>query len=190
MTRSPGALVLTLLLALPAAAQDKQDSPDSLKARVEKLEAENAAMKKELAALKQQLEALAKGPGAKEAKPAPEEEKVKQAGKGFVEDLEKDRLASAYRATTAAYQKRTERKAFDELVEKSPEVRSLSTFEQSRQEKVRRVAADKDYEYYFTGLHLGTGPHLGNNRLVNIALKLVEEGGEWKVDDVEIRVGK
>jgi hypothetical protein len=184
MSRFPGALVLTLLIALPSLAQQKPDSADNLKARIEKLEADNAALRKELAALKDQLDALVKGAGTKEIKPTPEEEKIKQLGKEFVEDLEKDRVASAYRSTSAAFQKRTERKAFDEMVEKNPQLKGLIQLDVWRQQKVKKLSGDKGYEYYFTGTVLGT------NMLVNISLVLIAEGSEWKVDDVEIRGAK
>jgi cell division protein FtsB len=183
MFKFPCALVCTLLIALPAVAQQKPDSADNLKARIEKLEADNAALKKEVAALKEQLDALVKGP-AKEIKPTPEEEKVKQLGKEFVEDLEKDRVASAFRSTSAAFQKRTERKAFDEMVEKSAELKGLIQVEQFRQQKVKKLSGDKGYEYYFTGQTFQT------SKLVNISLVLINDSGEWKVDDVEIRVAK
>ena len=183
MTRFPCALVLPFLFALPAVAQDKQDTLETLKARVEKLEAENAALKKDLAALKQQVETLAKGP-AKETKPTPEEEKVKQVGKSFVDDLAHDSLASAYRSTTAAFQKRTERKAFDEMIEKTPQVKSMYTTGVTQPERVKKSSGDKGYEYYYTAYETGSF------KLVNISLILVKDGDEWKVDDVEIRVGK
>jgi hypothetical protein len=177
MSRFPCALVVILAFALPGLTQEKQDSPEALKARVEKLE-------KELAALKQQVDALTKGP-AKDVKPTPEEEKVKQVGKEFVEDLEKDRVASAYRSTSTPFQKRTERKAFDELVEKYPQVRELAQVEGWRQEKTKKLPNKKGYEYYFT-TYMVSAP----TKTFNVTLTIVDEGGEWKVDDLEIRVAK
>jgi hypothetical protein len=177
MSRFPCALVGILAFALPGLAQEKQDSPEALKARVEKLE-------KELAALKQQMDALTKGP-AKDLKPTPEEEKVKQVGKEFVVDLEKDRVASAYRSTSTSFQKRTERKAFDELVEKYPQVRDLAQADSWRQEKIKKLSNKKGYEYYFT-TYISTSA----TKTFNLTLTMVDEGGEWKVDDLEIRVAK
>jgi hypothetical protein len=183
MTRFLCALVVALLFALPAVAQEKQDTLEALKARVEKLEAENAALKKDLAALKQQVETLTKGP-AKETKPAPDEEKVKQAGTSFVNDLAQDSLASAYRSTTAAFQKRTERKSFDEMIEKTPQVKFMSTNGIAQPVRVKKITGDKGYEYYYTAYETGAF------KPVNISLILVKDGDEWKVDDVEIRLGK
>jgi hypothetical protein len=186
MNRFPYTLAVLLLFTLPSSGQEKQDSPEGLKARIEKLEAENAALKKDLAALKQQVDALVKGAGAerKENKPTEEAQAVKQVGKDFVVDLERDRLASAFGSTSAAFQKRTERKAFDDLVAQHAEVRTLIQVPEFREEKVKKLTADKGYDYYFTA------PMFGSNKLVNVALRIVKEDNEWKVDDVEIRSDK
>jgi hypothetical protein len=169
-------LVVLLLAALPAAGQDKQDV-EALRTRVEKLE-------KEVATLRQQLDALTKGPAAKEVKPAPDEETVKKVGKDFVDDLARDSLASAYRSTSAAFQKRTERKAFEEMIEKTPQVKTMSTAGLNQPERVKKSAGDKGYEYYYTAFDLGMGKY------INISLILLKEGDDWKVDDMEVRVGK
>jgi hypothetical protein len=176
MRRAFSVAVLMLLPALLACAQEKEDV-QALRASVEKLE-------KQLAALQQQVDALAKGPAASESKPTPDEERVKKVGGEFVGDLSRDSLASAYRSTTAAFQKRTERKAFDEMIEKTPQVKTMGTGGIKEPQRVKKSAGDKGYEYYYTAIDCGT------SKYVNISLTLLKEGDDWKVDDVEIRVGK
>jgi len=67
MNRSASACTVVLLLAIscPAFAEDGPDTLATLKARIERLEADNAAIKQELSELKQQFAALGKGEGAK-----------------------------------------------------------------------------------------------------------------------------
>jgi cell division protein FtsB len=163
----------------------------ALKARIDKLEAENTAIKKEIAELKKQLTALGGSPatGPRKPKLTDEEEKVTLTANEFVADLEKGRLASAYLLTSGAYQKRTARKAFDELIEAQPILKKLAKTEHLREHKIKKLPKGKGYEYYLTSAELGNGSPLGPN-VLNLTLRLIDEEGEWKVDEIEIRVTK
>jgi hypothetical protein len=115
---------------------------------------------------------------------APDEEaKILDLGKGFVADLENNRLASAYRTTSAAYQQKVERKMFDEEVNKFRELRNLVSISTYREQKARRSADAKFWEYYFTGQISGA---VAGKNVVNIALTFAKDGAEWRVQDVEI----
>ncbi len=116
-----------------------------------------------------------------------EEAKIEELGKDFVADLERNRLASAYRVTSAAFQKRTERKMFDELVGKHPELTDLTSDESDGEHKVRKLADGKGYDYFFTGKQAGA---FSGGKLVNVALTFVREGSEWRVEQIEITVMK
>jgi lysophospholipase L1-like esterase len=71
MNRFRAALVLLLFgISGPSSAQDDQDGVTALKARIEKLEAENAAIRGELADLKRGLSALGKGAARRPAEKA------------------------------------------------------------------------------------------------------------------------
>jgi cell division protein FtsB len=193
MSKFAGVVAVGLLfvLAVPSSAQERQDDVAALKARVDKLEAENTAIKKEIAEVKKQLTALGGSPatGPRKPKLTDEEEKVTLTANEFVADLEKGRLASAYLSTSDTYQKRTARKAFDELVEAQPILKKLAKTEHLREHKIKKLPKGKAYEYYLTSAELGNGDALGPN-LLNMTLRLIDEEGEWKVDEIEIKVTK
>jgi hypothetical protein len=111
---------------------------------------------------------------------SPEEKKVLEIGKELVRDLEKERLASVYRATTTAYRQRTDRKAFEEGIKKVPSLKRLIQMEDKREYKVKKLQGDKGYEFYFTVEEMDT------TKLVNILLVLVPENGEWRISELEI----
>jgi hypothetical protein len=112
-----------------------------------------------------------------------EEEAVKEIGKGFVADLEKNRLASAYRTTTGKYQGKIPRKEFDALVAKYPALRNLDSSTFSREYKASKMAGGTQYGFYFTGR-----VNSARNELLNVALILVQVDGDWRVDDVEVAI--
>jgi hypothetical protein len=188
MSKFAGVVAVGLLfvLAVPSSAQERQDDVAALKARIDKLEAENTAIKKEIAELKKQLAALGGSPTTGPGKPklTDEEAKVTLAANEFVADLEKGRLASAYLSTSGAYQKRTARKAFDELMEAQPILKKLVEIEPWREHKIKKLPKGKAYEYYLTCAELG-----GSN-VLNMTLRLIDEEGEWKVDEIGIKVTK
>lgn len=113
-----------------------------------------------------------------------EEVKVNEIGKGFVADLENNRVAAAYRSMSDGFQKKTERKDFDALVAKFPGLRRLSAF--SREQKTRKNN-DKSWEFYFTSQD--TQGFVGKN-LVNLALTIAKDGDEWRIDELEITAEK
>jgi hypothetical protein len=193
MSKFAGVVAVGLLfvLAVPSSAKERQDDLAALKARIDKLEAENIAIKKEIAELKKQLTALGGSPATGPRKPkfTDEEEKVTLTANQFVADLEKGRLASAYLSTSGAYQKRTARKAFDELMEAQPILKKLVTTEPWSEHKIKKLPKGKAYNYYLTSPELGSGGPLGPN-VLNMTLRLIDEEGEWKVDEIEIRVTK
>lgn len=117
--------------------------------------------------------------GGKPAAPS-EEAQAKKFGEGFVADLEANRLASAYRSMTSEYQKKTDRKTFDALIDGYPQVQKLWS---SRTEQVRKAAEGGGWEYYATCQEHGRAePH----NKVNFALILVKERDAWRVAELEI----
>lgn len=168
---------LALLLAvsaLRASAQEPQDEVAKLKTRIDKLEAENAAIKKEFAELKAQLTALRKDSSQKPPAPNTEDDKVKKVVENFLEDLQKGRLTSAYRDTSAAFQKQTDRKAFDELIQKQHGITNPPQSEY----KCRKLSKDGGFEVYVTSLVPFVVPY-------NLTVRLIEEEGVWKVNEWE-----
>jgi len=104
------------------------------------------------------------------------QQSVLDAGKAFVDDLEKHRLLKVYRSTTEEFQKKTPQDMFTAYVEKYPTLRQMQSF--SREQKIRTLPKNKGHEYYFTGLEAGGG-------FFNIALTLTEGDGEWLIDDLQ-----
>jgi hypothetical protein len=122
-----------------------------------------------------------------------EEAKALEFGKAFVADLENNRLASAYRSTSASFQKQTERKAFDEMIAKNPGIRNLASDPTTREHKVRKSSDGEGYEFYCTARDLGghsgqprVAIGFGVGKLLNIALMLTQENGALKVAELEI----
>jgi hypothetical protein len=112
---------------------------------------------------------------------------IENLGKAFVYDLEKNRLAAAYRSTSASYQKKTERKKFDEIIEAVPSIKGLSPIPSSRESKVRKMPGGKQYGYYFTGQFAMNLPF----HLVNVALIYAKsEDNEWQIEELEISKDK
>lgn len=111
------------------------------------------------------------------------ESKVMEVGKEFVKDIENNRLASAFRTLSSAYQAKLDRQKFDEMIAKVPQVRRLSSSIPSRDCKVRKLGEGKAYDFFFTGRdnYAESGKDL-----VNFALTFTQENGEWRVEEMEI----
>lgn len=145
-----------------------------------------AAVESELSKIRAGIEP---SPAPAVPQPASEEAEVLAFGKNFVEDLEQNRLTSAYRLTSPEFQKETERKAFNELVEKYPKLNQLENVSH-RQEKVRKSADGKEWEYYCTAREFhesqigGAAPGLGPR--VNFSLTIAKDGTTWRVTSLEI----
>jgi hypothetical protein len=188
-------LVACGILALCSCSHRDGDDVAKLKTELDAAKAEAAALRAELA----QVKALLNAPHSKDdAKPDSEEAKVLAFGKAFVADIEENRLASAYRSTSAAYQKQVERKAFDEMIEKHA-VRKLEQ-PTHHQTKVRKSPDGKEYEFYCTAHELNSRDPLGPVAFgpgsagvgprVNFALTVSSENGAWKANSVEIKLEK
>ncbi len=109
-----------------------------------------------------------------------EEVKVHDLCMGFIEDAEAKRLLAAYRVTSKAYQTKTPRMMFDEMINK---VRLLRAFQQitvARSFRIRPSPEGKGYDFGYTI----DGGNLGAVSFVLLVSK--GEGGEWRIDDVEI----
>jgi len=129
-----------------------------------------------------------KAPQTAAATPADAEAaKVLAFGKAFVADLENDRLASAYRTTTATYQAKQQRKEFDEMVHKIVGVRRLIQQESDRESKVRKQADGTGHEFYFTGHDYQAS---GQNNRINLALVIVPEKDGFRVSELELTAEK
>ena len=188
-------LVGSGLMGIVACSRTDSEELAKLRADLDAAKAEAAAIKTELA----QLRVFLGGPTPKvDAKLEGEEAQVLAFGKAFVSDIEENRLASAYRATSAAYQKQVERKAFDEMIEKQP-IRKLE-LPNHHQTKVRKSADGKEYEFYCTARELNSRDPIGPRSFgtdsagvglrVNFALTIGMENGAWKVNSVEIKLEK
>jgi hypothetical protein len=112
-----------------------------------------------------------------------DESKILEIGKAFVADLEYHRFVSAYRSTTAAYQMQTPRKMFDEMIEKFPGIRRMNEAV-VRDCKVRKGSDGKGYEFYCTA------KDNQDLSLINFSLVLLQENGDWKVNELEITAEK
>jgi hypothetical protein len=179
---TPVVALLVLLLGVPQVRAQDSDEVAKLKARIDKLEAENAAIKKELAELKKTLASLQ---GSPDKLPQAAEAKLKKALDDFFEDFRKGRLRSAYGSMSQAYQKRTERGAFDAFLEmhKSLMQKAGRPGSDAPSYKFRKLAKDNAYECDIVMPDVG-GPS-------NMTARLIEEDGAWKIDDfVELKERK
>jgi hypothetical protein len=164
-------LIVFLLGVSPAWAEDSGEVA-KLKARLDKLEAENAAIKRELAELKKNLAALQGKPN---TLPQAAEAKLKKALDDFFEDFNKGRLRSAYHSMSQPYQKRKERGAFDAFMATHKSLMLKACNEFTRTYKFRKLAKDNAYECDIVIADVG-GPS-------NMTVRLIEEEGAWKIDD-------
>jgi hypothetical protein len=181
MTRiTLSSIILVLVSSGQLLAQGSAEDLAKLKARIEKLEADNAALKKELAQLRAKLESLGKKLDPSVATPSAPEAALKE----FFSDLHRGRNASAYATMSVAYRKQTDRAAFDTFIEKNPVLRNnLNAFFHQGACKFRKLANDKTFECDFIGQAI-----LDDRPFVNIVLRVVEDDGAWKIDDfVEIK---
>jgi hypothetical protein len=187
VTRSSGlALALAIFVPTVCLAEEKSDDLAVLKKRVEKLETENAALKKEIADLKDALAALgrlAKAPGAKPVG----EDKIKELGKELAEDLVKGRLAAVYQMTSPTFRKTTDRKAFEEQMTKNGGYKVLvaTADEKKPTEDFRVKAGQKPTKWYW--YYTRTANYGFNTYRVNVAVVFIEDDGEWKIDELDIR---
>jgi len=110
-----------------------------------------------------------------------DETRVKKFGTEFIEDLENNRLQSAYRSMTPDYQMKTKREMFDALIAEHPAIRRLNTYE--RVEKVRKGTESTSYDFYLTATERHA--EIGANK-VNFALTIAKINGEWRVASFEI----
>lgn len=115
-----------------------------------------------------------------------DEIKVDELGKGFIADLESNRVLSAYKTMSDDYQKKTERKDFDALIAKFPGLRRMNSSSYPREQKIRKHN-DKSWEFYFTGRDAQGA--FGKN-LVNLALTISKDGDEWRINELEITAEK
>jgi cell division protein FtsB len=184
MNRYFGALISLLFLSgFPAWAEPAQNEVAKLKARVEKLEAENAAIKKELADLKAQVTTLRKSPS--KSPNLTEAKQLEQAIEAFRGDLIKDRLTSAYNFLSARRQKRMDRKAFNAFIKKHPLLKARLFLTEYKFRKLPKEVAANGYECYVLCSGGTADP------VLNMTLRLVQEGGDWKLDEfVEIKEKK
>jgi hypothetical protein len=107
----------------------------------------------------------------------PEERQVTKFGTEFVEDLENNRLASAYRVMSTEYQKKTERAMFDEMVTSLPGLRTIGDYD--RKPKTRKLQ-DGKWDFYFTGTERNTF------KKVNVTLTVARMKEDWRVEELEI----
>jgi hypothetical protein len=110
-----------------------------------------------------------------------DESKVRKFGTDFVEDLENNRMQSAYRSMTPDFQMKNKREDFDAMIAENPSVRSLSGVDRS--EKVRKGADGQSYEYYLTAVERSDD---GRRSKVNFALTIVKVNDEWRIAEWEI----
>jgi hypothetical protein len=110
-----------------------------------------------------------------------DESKVQKSGTEFVEDLENNRLPSAYRSMTPAFQMKTDRQAFDTRIAEYPMVRNLLYGD--RTTKVKRGADGQSYEYYMTATERNAD---SSKNKVNFFLSIVRVNDEWRVAEFEI----
>lgn len=182
------AVALAALVPLAGSAQDKPDDLAALKARLDKLEAENAALRKEVAVLKDAVGPVIKLP--KDAAPkTTAADKVKALGKEAVEDLAKGRLIGFYDGTSAAFRKKTDLKKFDEQMKADNGFKLLTQMSsksgKTEDHAAKALQAPGKWRYYYTGI-INYGGSTRPDR-VNIALTFLEEDGEWRIDDIDIR---
>lgn len=178
------------VLVLCSCSRGDSEQVAKLKTELEAARAEAAAAQAELAKLKAAMNPPHKAQS--------EETEVLECGIGFVADVEQNRLASAYRSTSAAYQKQVERKVFDAMIEKHG-IKPLETITH-RQHKVTKLPGGKGYEFYCTARELNArefgGPRAlnlndpGVGPRVNFALTISSENGAWKISTLEITVEK
>jgi hypothetical protein len=107
--------------------------------------------------------------------------KVKKFGTEFIDDLESNRLQSAYRSMSPDFQMKNKREAFDKMIADNPAIRKLTYSD--RVEKVRKGTEAGSYEFYLTASERGAD---ANKDKVNFALRIVKINDEWRVADFEI----
>ena len=182
-------LVVCILIVSPGRAADKADDLAAVLKRLDKLEAENAALKKELAELKQSLTATPKEPPvplSKEDKAAVET-KIKALGKEVCEDMIAGRLAGMYQMTSAKYRKDKDRKAFDEAITKTGAYKVfVATADNKKPVETYTIkAGQKPTKWTF---YYGRTVDYGfNTYRTTVALFFIEEDGEWKIEDFDLR---
>jgi hypothetical protein len=111
----------------------------------------------------------------------PFEDRIKKIGDALVDDLRADRLLSVYRFTTVAYQKKTPREQFDELVHKVGKLRSMEIVPSQRDSKVRKTEGGRKFEYYCTS------KLTNQDGVVNVSFVFVESNDDWRIDEIELR---
>lgn len=111
-----------------------------------------------------------------------DDSKVKKAGTEFIEDLQNNRLQSAYRSMTPEFQKKNTREQFDAMIAEYPAVRNLASYLPTV--KVRRGDGES-FEFYVT--HTERGVDTGKDK-VNFALTLTKISDEWRIAQFEITV--
>jgi len=122
-----------------------------------------------------------------DSKYTPDEQKIVDLCQDLVRDFEKNRMSSVYRLTSATYQKQTDRKMFDAKFAKDQMfLQGLTQLEKDRDHKLTKLSGDKGYDFYFTARN----PSYVNQPLVNFTFTMIQENGEWRIDDVELSVNR
>jgi hypothetical protein len=110
-----------------------------------------------------------------------DEQRVRKIGNEFVEDLENNRLTSAYRLMAPDFQAKTDRKAFEAMIAQYPSVRTI--IYGSSTMKVRKGVDPQTYEYYLTATDRNATT---NQNKVNFAITFVRVNDEWRISEFEI----
>ena len=117
---------------------------------------------------------------------SPEEQKVVDLCLEMIKDLEKNRLSSVYRLTSDPYQKKNERKMFDQkLMPYRFHLQNLEQDESKREYKIAKLIGDKGFDFYFTGQEK-RGAFGEGGRVINITFTLVLEQADWRIDELEV----
>lgn len=183
------ALVGGILLVSPGRAADNADDLATIKKRLDKLEAENAALKKELADLKERLSPSAKEPPVPVSKEDKEkiEAKIKAIGKEVCEDMIAGRLALVYQGMSAKYRKEKDRKAFDESITKTGAWRVFVATADDKKAKEGYTIKPGQKPTKWTLTYTRTADYGFYTYRTNVTLFFVEEEGEWKIEDFDLR---